>query len=96
MNIDQRRKSGREESILIEIQRRGILTLTPTSPSKIQLENHDEHNILLATVKYTKATSTLKEMNKMLLSTHLGYHPEAGPGPTDVAILRSRLMCHTA
>ena len=62
----------------------------------IQLENHDEHNILLATVKYTKATSTLKEMNKMLLSTHLGYHPEAGPEPTDVAIRRSRLTYHTA
>ena len=58
---------------------------------KKKQENHDEHNILLATVKYTKATSTLKEMNKMLLPTHLGYHPEAGPETTDVAILRSRL-----
>ena len=92
MNI-QRRKRGREKSILIEIQRRRILTLTPpTSLSHKKQENHDEHNILLATVKYTKATSTLKEMNKMLLPTHLGYHdPEAGPEPTDVAILRSRL-----
>ena len=26
----------------------------------------------------------------------LGYHPEAGPAPTDVAILRSRPKCHTA
>ena len=29
-------------------------------------------------------------------ATHLGYHPEAGPEPTDVAILRSRPTCHTA
>ncbi|XP_066025000.1 RING finger protein 151-like [Pocillopora verrucosa] len=62
----------------------------------VSLENHDEHNILLATVKYTKETSTLKEMNMMLLPTHLGYHPEVGPEPTDVAILRSRPTCHTA
>ena len=30
----------------------------------------------------------------MLLPTHLGYHPEAGLEPTDVAILRSRHTCH--
>ena len=29
-------------------------------------------------------------------ATHLGYHPEAGPEPTDEAILRSRPTCHTA
>ena len=29
-------------------------------------------------------------------ATHLGYHPEAGPEPTHVAILHSRPTCHTA
>ena len=29
-------------------------------------------------------------------ATHLGYHPEAGPELTDVAILRSRPTCHTS
>ena len=29
-------------------------------------------------------------------ATHLGYHPEAGPEPADVAILRSRPTCHTS
>ena len=76
--------------------RGGKVLPLPTSLSQKQLENHDEHNILLATVKYTKETSTLKEMNKMLLPTHLGYHPEVGPEPTHVAILRSRPTCHTA